>query len=136
MLWVTVNPAKAKSLCVHSFIQMIWGTFLYGQASVTGWQVGMRRSVEFDDGDVVAWTHLEIIIIVIDEYGTVEFCANDGGVVFLACGLDEPFLGYWGGNLYLLFQVGNKGNHHHRYLQILEQDFRDSFRQNLLLLGQ
>ena len=123
---------------MHSFIQMIWGTFLYGQASVTGWQVGMRRSVEFDDGDVVAWTHLlEILIIVIDEYGTVEFCADDGGVVFLACDLDELFWEHWGGDLYLLYRLSNNQHqHHHRYLQILEQDFRDSFRQNLLLLGQ
>ena len=107
---------------------------------MTGWQVGLKRSVEFDNGDVVAWIHLlEILIKVIDEYGAVEFCADDGGVVFLACGLDKLCWGYWGGDLYLLFHLRNHNHHHHhhhRYLQIPERDFRDSFRQNLLLLGQ
>ena len=73
---------------------MIWGTFLCGQSSVTGWQVGLRRSVEFDDGSVVAWIHLlEILIPIIDECGAVESCADDGGVVFIACGLDSLFWG-------------------------------------------
>lgn len=36
-LELTAKPACANSLCVGSLSQAIWGTFLWGQALVTGY---------------------------------------------------------------------------------------------------
>ena len=64
----------------------------------------------------MAWIHLRILLnVVVDEYGGVEFCADDGGVVFHACGLNKLFWGFWGVDLYLLFQLGNNHHHHHHH---------------------